>query len=176
LPTIFAGAPNQASEGNVLRQRCDARGLKRSTIEIIARRMVAPAFAGKGAEERPPPPSDASWWGGMRFANDICRGPKSSVSRRMCCDSVAMRAVSSRCQLKSLRDERWRRPLRHREIDERAAPRTKRGHHTRLEWAPPRPWTRHGGGGSAACQQYLPEPQIKRQKAMCCDSVAMRAV
>ena len=28
-----------------------------------------------------------------------------------CCDSVAMRAVSSRCQLKSLRDKRWRRPL-----------------------------------------------------------------
>jgi hypothetical protein len=38
------GAPYQASEGNVLRQRCDARGLKRSTIEIIARRKVARAF------------------------------------------------------------------------------------------------------------------------------------
>jgi len=41
---IFAGAPYQASEGNVLRQRCDARGLKPPPIEIIARRKVAPAF------------------------------------------------------------------------------------------------------------------------------------
>jgi hypothetical protein len=41
--------------------------------------------------------------------------------------------------------------------------------------APPAPRTRHGGG-VAACQQYLPGPHIKRQKAMCCDSVAMRAV
>ena len=35
----------------------------------------------------------------------------------MCCDSVAMRAVSRRRQLKSLRDKRWRRPLNGRKID-----------------------------------------------------------
>jgi hypothetical protein len=40
----FAGAPYQASEGNVLRQRCDARGFKPLRIEIRARRKVAPAF------------------------------------------------------------------------------------------------------------------------------------
>jgi hypothetical protein len=32
----------------------------------------------------------------------------------VCCDSVAMRAVSSSQQLKSLRDKRLRRPLSHR--------------------------------------------------------------
>jgi hypothetical protein len=34
----------QTSEGNVLRQRCDARGFKRPTIEIIATRKAASAF------------------------------------------------------------------------------------------------------------------------------------
>jgi hypothetical protein len=43
-PEKFAGAPHQASESNVLRQRCDARGFKSLPIEIIARRKVAPAF------------------------------------------------------------------------------------------------------------------------------------
>ena len=55
----------------------------------------------------------------------------------ICCDSVAMRAVSSRCQLKSLRDERWRRPLSHRETGERAVP-------TRKEITTP---ARNGGPG-----------------------------
>ena len=54
----------------------------------------------------------------------------------MCCDTVAMRAVSRCCQLKSLGDERWRRPLNHREFGERTVPRPKRRYDTRLEWAP----------------------------------------
>jgi hypothetical protein len=54
LPTIFAGAPYQASEGNVLRQRCDARGFKSLRIEIIARRKVAPAFEATGGRAGSP--------------------------------------------------------------------------------------------------------------------------
>jgi hypothetical protein len=66
LPKIFAGAPNQASEGNVLRQRCDARGFQRSTIEIIARRRVAPAFeATEGERRKGPPPLGRVMVGGL---------------------------------------------------------------------------------------------------------------
>jgi hypothetical protein len=36
--------PNRASESNVLRQRCDARGFTLLRIENIARQKVAPAF------------------------------------------------------------------------------------------------------------------------------------
>jgi hypothetical protein len=43
-PEKFAGAPYQASESHVLRQRCDACGFTLLPIEIIARRKVAPAF------------------------------------------------------------------------------------------------------------------------------------
>ena len=59
----FAGAPFQASEGNVLRQRCDARGFTPLRIEIIAKRKVAPAFAAtRGrAEEWPQHPSAKLW-------------------------------------------------------------------------------------------------------------------
>ena len=46
-PENLPGPQLQASEGNVLRQRCDARGLKPPPIEIIARRKVAPAFEPK---------------------------------------------------------------------------------------------------------------------------------
>jgi hypothetical protein len=49
--------------------------------------------------------------GGLRFSQKICRGPLIKRQKAMRCDSVAMRAVSSRRQLKSLRDERWREPL-----------------------------------------------------------------
>jgi hypothetical protein len=56
--------------------------------------------------------------------------------RAMCCDSVATRAVSSNQLLKSLRDERRRRPLRRREIGEPAVPNAKRGHDTGPERGP----------------------------------------
>ena len=48
---------------------------------------------------------------------------------------VATRAVSSRCQLKSLRDERWRRPLSHRDRRE-GSPNAKSGHDTGPEQGP----------------------------------------
>jgi hypothetical protein len=83
---------------------------------------------------RHPPPSDAAWWGGSRFSQKIWRGPQTSASA-MCCDSVAMRAVSRRCQLKSLRNERWRPPLDPR--DRRTgSPNSKRGHDTGPERGP----------------------------------------
>jgi hypothetical protein len=123
----FAGAPDQASESNVLRQRCDARGFKSLPIEIIARRKVAPAFepqrdrrAGSpnakrghdtGQERGPTPALGHGMVGGLRFTRKICRGPHIKRQKAMCCDSVAMRAVSSDQQLKLLRDERWREPL-----------------------------------------------------------------
>jgi hypothetical protein len=44
----IAGAPYQASEDNVLRQRCDACGLTLLPIEIIATRKVARAFEAMG--------------------------------------------------------------------------------------------------------------------------------
>jgi hypothetical protein len=58
-----------------------------------------------------PPPSDAAWWGGSRFSQKNLPRPHIKRQKALRCDSVAMRAVSSRCQLKSLRDERWPRPL-----------------------------------------------------------------
>ena len=42
------GPQLQASEGNMLRQRCDARGFTPLPIENIARRKVAPAFEATG--------------------------------------------------------------------------------------------------------------------------------
>jgi hypothetical protein len=111
----------------VLRQRCDARGFKSLPIEIIARRKVAPAFepqrdrrAGSpnakrghdtGQERGPTPALGHGMVGGLRFTRKICRGPHIKRQKAMCCDSVAMRAVSSDQQLKLLRDERWREPL-----------------------------------------------------------------
>jgi hypothetical protein len=68
-----------------------------------------------------PPPSDAAWWGGVAVHPENLPGPQTSASA-MCCDSVAMRAVSTRCQLKSLQDERWRRPLSHRKARGRTPP------------------------------------------------------
>ena len=85
LPTIFAGepprrrprpheawvggtvgqeelarAPHQASEGNVLRQRCDARLFKPLPIEIIARRKVTPAFEPQNPSGRGTPASECN--------------------------------------------------------------------------------------------------------------------
>jgi hypothetical protein len=60
--------------------------------------------------------------GGLRFAREICRGPNFKRQKAMCCDSVAMRAVSSRRQLKSLRDERWRLPLKPWEGEQKKGP------------------------------------------------------
>ena len=57
----------------------------------------------------------------MRFARKFDRGP-TRRRKATCCDSVAMHAVSRPCELKSLRNERWRRPLSRREIGERAVP------------------------------------------------------
>ena len=53
--------------------------------------------------------------GGSRLTQKNLPGPHFPFQASdNCCDSVAMRAVSRRCQLKSLQDERWRRPLRRR--------------------------------------------------------------
>ena len=71
---------------------------------------------------RQPPRTQTHQGGGRAVRRKSASAPFSISSVRHCCDSVAMRAVSSRCQLKSLRDERWRRPLSHREIGERAVP------------------------------------------------------
>ena len=67
--------------------------------------------------------------GGLQFARKFA-GPHIKRQKAMCCDSVAMPAVSSRCQLKSLRDERWRRPLSRREDRRAGSPNAKRGHDT----------------------------------------------
>jgi hypothetical protein len=69
LPTIFAGAPPQASESNVLRQRCDARGFTLLPIENIARQKVAPAFESGRMGPRPP---DTPGWGGAAY-HKICQ-------------------------------------------------------------------------------------------------------
>ncbi len=70
--------------------------------------------------------------GGVAAHQKICQPHfPFQASEKQCCDGVAMRGFSSRCQLKSLRDERWRRPLSHRK---------------RVEGGPPRPPTHHGGG------------------------------
>jgi hypothetical protein len=50
LAKKICGAPYQPSEGNLLRLRCDARGFKRSAIEIIARQKATPAFEGERKE------------------------------------------------------------------------------------------------------------------------------
>ena len=47
LTRKFAGAPT-SSVSNVLRQRCDARGLTPLPIETIARQKVARAFEAMG--------------------------------------------------------------------------------------------------------------------------------
>jgi hypothetical protein len=63
------------------------------------------------------PPLGRGMVGGVRgLARKICRRPHFpfQASEINCCDSVAMRAVSSRCRLKSLQDERSREPLSHR--------------------------------------------------------------
>jgi hypothetical protein len=61
-----------------------------------------------------PPPPDTAWWGGSRLARKSV-GPDSPFQASdKCCDSVAIRVVSGRCQLKSLLYKRCRRPLRRR--------------------------------------------------------------
>ena len=60
--------------------------------------------------------------GGLAACQQYLPGPQIKRQKAMCCDSVAMRAVSRCCQLKSLRNERWRRPLSRIEIGERAVP------------------------------------------------------
>jgi hypothetical protein len=65
--------------------------------------------------------------GGVRFARKFCRAPYQG-QKAMCCDSVAMRAVSSDQQLKSLRDERWREPLRPWEREQKNGPIPAPGH------------------------------------------------
>ena len=60
------------------------------------------------------PAPDTAWWGGaadLKFASVI---QPFHATENNCCDTVATRAVSSDQQLKSLRNERWRRPLSHR--------------------------------------------------------------
>ena len=116
-PKKFAGAPfSISSVRQLLRQRCDARGFEPLPIEIIAKRRVAPAFEPQKASGRTaPPPLGRSMVGGVAVRQKNLPGPHFPFQASdNCCDSVAMRAVSSRCQLKSLRNERWRRPLSHR--------------------------------------------------------------
>ena len=105
------------------------------------------------------PPAPRTQHGGGVAANPrICRGPF-SISSVNCCDGVAMRAFSGRCQLKSLRDE----------VGPAFEPQQVSGR------GPPRPPT-HMVGGSRR-PENLPGPifHFKRQNN-CCDGVAMRAV
>ena len=60
LTGIICRAPLQVSEGNVLRQRCDARGVKPLPIEIIARQKVAPAFEPQKVSRRTAPASECN--------------------------------------------------------------------------------------------------------------------
>jgi hypothetical protein len=71
LPTKFAGAPYQASEGNVLRQRCDARGFTLPPIEIIARRKVAPAFEATEGERKNGPSTPVQSYGCLRSSRVV---------------------------------------------------------------------------------------------------------
>ena len=54
------GAPYQASEGDLLRQRCDARSFTPLRIEIIARQKVAPAFEPQKVSGRMTPASECN--------------------------------------------------------------------------------------------------------------------
>jgi hypothetical protein len=69
-----------------------------------------------------PPPLGHGMVGGVAVRQKNLPGPQIKRQKAMCCDSVAMRAVSSRCQLKSLRDERWRRPLKPWEGEQKKGP------------------------------------------------------
>jgi hypothetical protein len=77
----------------------------------------------------PPTPSDPAWWGESPLTQKLAGSPFSQATENNCCDRVAMRAVSSDLQLKSLRAERPRRPLSRREIGERHSQREKRSRH-----------------------------------------------
>jgi hypothetical protein len=70
---------------------------------------------------RMPPRPRRGKWGGVFRSPEKCWWALKAI----CCDGVAMPAVSSRCRLKSLRSERSGWPLNHREIGERAVPRAK---------------------------------------------------
>ena len=78
---------------------------------------------------RHPPPLGRGMVGGLAACQQYLPGPHIRRQKAMCCESVAMHAVSSRCRLKSLRDERWRRPLSRRVIGERQSQREKRSRH-----------------------------------------------
>jgi hypothetical protein len=60
-----------------------------------------------GTSRRRPPALGHVMVGGLRFSRKFA-GPHFpfQASKIDCCDSVAMRAISRRCQLKSLQDER----------------------------------------------------------------------
>jgi hypothetical protein len=89
LTGIICRAPLQVSEGNVLRQRCDARGVKPLPIEIIARQKVAPAFEPQKVSRRTAPPAPGRRMvGGSRLTGIICRAPlqvsEGNVLRQRC--------------------------------------------------------------------------------------------
>lgn len=65
---------------------------------------------GREIARHPPAPGHTRVGGRCGSPNSLA-GPFFVQSETECCDGVAMCAVTSRCQLKPLRDERLRRPL-----------------------------------------------------------------
>jgi hypothetical protein len=53
-----------------------------------------------------PGPSDTTWVGGLQVSQKDSPGHHIKRQKAMCCDSVAMRAISGDQQLKSLRDKK----------------------------------------------------------------------
>ena len=74
-------------------------------------------LARREGSETPSAPG-RSMVGGSRLNQKICRGPIFHFKRQKAIVATALRCArfSSRCQLKSLRDEGWRRPLNHRKF------------------------------------------------------------
>jgi hypothetical protein len=83
---------------------------KTPSLSIIHHSTVVP-FEAVRSLGIPPPPRHTRVGG--RAANPkICQPHfPFQATENHCCDSVAMCGFSNRCRLKSLRDERWRRPL-----------------------------------------------------------------
>jgi hypothetical protein len=103
----------------------------RHGIKISARPLPPPpgcttyahcsSVSGCEIARHPPAPRTRHGGGGCSSPENL-PGPHIKRQKAMRCDSVAMRAVSTRCQLKSLRDERWRRPLKPREGQQKNGP------------------------------------------------------
>ena len=149
---------------------------RRPLSQRKAKRKGGPAFEPEKASGRGAPAPGTRHGGGVSgFANNICRGrPHLERRKAICCDSVAMRAVSRRSRLKSLRDKRWRRLEPEKASGRGAPPLSQR----RRAGGSPAPGTRHGGGVSGLPTIFCrgAPHHFSSRKAICCDSVAMRAV